>query len=211
MPVQAPPPPLLTVMGVSGSGKTTVGAALAQRLRVPFADADDFHPAANVAKMSAGIPLTDADRLPWLRSLGSWLAGHIATGGVVSCSALRRSYRDVLREGAPGVEFVHLDGSPQVVARRVAGRPGHFMPASLVDSQFATLEPLQADERGFALDLDQPVDGLVDAVVARLDEVKLDPAAADPAGIDPAGLDTAALDTAALDTAGIDPAGEDRA
>ena len=155
-------PPLVTVMGVSGSGKTTVGAALAQRLGVPFADADDFHPAANVAKMSAGVPLDDLDRLPRLHILRSWQAEHAATGAVLTCSALRRWYRDVLREAAPTQVFVHLDGRPEVVARRVAGRPGHFMPASLVESQFATLEALQPDEAGFALDLDQPVDDLVE-------------------------------------------------
>jgi len=155
-------------MGVSGSGKTTVGAALAQRLGVPFADADDFHPPANVAKMSAGVPLDDLDRLPWLHALGSWQAKHAPTGAVVSCSALRRWYREILREAAPGQVFVHLDGRPDVVARRVAGRPGHFMPASLVDSQFATLEPLAPDEAGFTLDLDQSVDDLVVQAVARL-------------------------------------------
>jgi gluconokinase len=164
MPIHpVPDPPLLTVMGVTGSGKTTVGAALAQRLRVPFADADDFHPPENVAKMSAGIPLDDTDRIPWLRLIGDWLSGHAAVGGVVSSSALRRSYRDVLRAAAPDQLFVHLDGPPEVVARRVAGRPGHFMPASLVASQYETLEPLGADERGLRLDLDLPVDDLVEA------------------------------------------------
>lgn len=159
-------PPLLTVMGVSGSGKTTVGAALAQRLRVPFADADDFHPPENVAKMAAGIPLDDADRLPWLHTIGAWLAAHTDSGGVISCSALRHSYRDVLREAAPAQFFVHLDGTAEVVARRVQGRPGHFMPASLVESQFATLEPLGPDENGVALDLDRSVDQLVEDYLA---------------------------------------------
>ncbi|GAA4558418.1 gluconokinase [Pseudonocardia xishanensis] len=161
-------PPLVTVMGVAGSGKTTVGAALAQRLRVPFADGDDFHPPANVATMAAGIPLTDAARAPWLRALAEWLHAHEATGGVVSCSALRRDYRDVLREGSARTVFVHLDGSPEVVARRVEGRPGHFMPASLVESQFATLEPLTAAEHGLTLDIDQPVDELVSAAAQAL-------------------------------------------
>ena len=161
MPTSPSPPPLITVMGVSGSGKTTVGAALAQRLGVPFADADDFHPAANVAKMSAGTPLDDADRLPWLQTISQWLADHAATGAVVSCSALKRWYRDILREAAPTQFFVHLDGSPDVVARRVAGRPAHFMPASLVASQFATLQPLGPDEAGIALNLGLPVDELV--------------------------------------------------
>lgn len=166
-PLHVPGPPLLTVMGVTGSGKTTVGAALAQRLRVPFADADDFHPPANVAKMSAAVPLTDADRLPWLHLIGDWLAGHAERGGVVSCSALRRGYRDVLRTAAPRQLFVHLDGPPEVVARRVAGRPGHFMPATLVASQYETLEPLGADEHGLTLDLDLPVDDLVDAFLTH--------------------------------------------
>jgi len=155
------PPPLVVVMGVSGSGKTTVGAALAQRLRVPFADADDFHPEANIDKMSAGIPLTDEDRGPWLDTIGAWLADHRDRGGVASCSALRRAYRDVLTAAAPQAYFIHLHGTPQVIAARVAGRPGHFMPAALVESQFATLEPLEADERGAVLDVDQPVDDLV--------------------------------------------------
>ena len=120
MPSPPPPPgpPLVTVMGVSGSGKTTVGAALAQRLGVPFADADDFHPEANVAKMSAGVPLDDIDRLPWLHILGNWQAAYAATGAVVTCSAMRRWYRDVLREAAPGQVFIHLDWPPEVVARR---------------------------------------------------------------------------------------------
>lgn len=154
-------------MGVSGSGKSTVGAALAQRLRVPFADADDFHSPANITKMSAGTPLDDADRLPWLRAIGTWLAEHAVTGGVAGCSALRRAYRDVLRETAPSdVSFVHLDGDAEVVRRRVADRAGHFMPASLVASQFQTLEPLQPDEHGIVLDLSRSVDELVDAYMA---------------------------------------------
>lgn len=159
--------PLLVVMGVAGSGKTTLGAALGQRLGVPFTDADDFHSTANIAKMSAGVPLDDDDRRPWLESIGRWLAEHATTGGVVSCSALRRRYRDALRHAAPSVEFVHLDGAPDVIRRRVAGRPGHFMPAELVASQFATLEPLHRDEHGVVLDLDQPVDDLVAAYLAH--------------------------------------------
>ncbi len=165
MPVRPDPgcPPLLTVMGVSGSGKTTVGVALAQRLLVPFEDADDLHPPANVAKMSAGIPLDDIDRLPWLHAVGEWQAAHTATGGVVGCSALKRSYRDILRAAAPHQLFVHLHGTPEVIAARVASRPGHFMPVSLVQSQFATLEPLQPDENGLVVDLDQPLGAIVDA------------------------------------------------
>jgi gluconokinase len=157
----------IVVMGVSGSGKSTVGAALAQRLRVPFADADDFHPSANVAKMTAGQALDDDDRLPWLEAIGEWLAAH--PEGVMTCSALKRSYRDRLRRHRPDAEFVHLHGDREVITRRQATRPGHFMPASLLDSQFATLEPLQEDERGFVVDVDQPVDLIVEAAVAGLD------------------------------------------
>jgi gluconokinase len=163
-------PPLLVVMGVSGSGKSTVGAALAQRLRVPFADADDFHPPANIAKMTAGRPLDDDDRRPWLAAIGEWLAAHPA-GGVVSCSALKRGYRDQLREHAPATEFLHLDGSRDVIAARQASRPGHFMPASLLASQFATLEPLAAEESGVVVDVDQSVDAIVEQYVAhRIEE-----------------------------------------
>ena len=160
MPSQPTSPPLV-VMGVSGSGKSTVGAAIAGRLRVPFADADDFHPAANIAKMSAGHALDDDDRYPWLETIGEWLADHL-DGGVMSCSALKRSYRDQLRKHCPQVRFVHLHGSPEVIERRQASRPGHFMPASLLASQFATLEPLETDEAGVELDVDNSVDGLVD-------------------------------------------------
>ncbi|KAB2807279.1 gluconokinase [Pimelobacter simplex] len=155
-------------MGVSGSGKSTVGAALGQRLGVPFADADDFHPPENIAKMAAGHALDDTDRHPWLEAIGGWLADHDAAGGVISCSALKHVYRDQLRRHAPRSWFVHLDGTHDVIARRQASRPGHFMPASLLDSQFATLEPLTADEAGFVVDVDQSVDAIVDQVVAEL-------------------------------------------
>ena len=151
-------------MGVSGSGKSTVGAALAQRLRMPFADADDFHPPANIAKMTAGEALDDHDRWPWLESIGRWLADH-ADGGVMSCSALKRKYRDQLRHHAPHLRFLLLEGSMEVIARRQASRPGHFMPASLLRSQFATLEPLQPDEDGIVLDVDQSVDAIVQGYV----------------------------------------------
>lgn len=156
----------IVVMGVSGSGKSTVGAALAQRLRVPFADADDFHPPASIAKMTAGVPLDDDDRHPWLETIGDWLAEHPA-GGVMSCSALKRTYRDQLRRHRPDVEFLHLSGSADVVARRQASRPGHFMPASLVASQFETLEPLEPDEPGITIDVEQSVDSIVDEYVSR--------------------------------------------
>lgn len=161
--------PLLVVMGVSGSGKSTVGAALAQRLRVPFADADDFHPPANIEKMSAGIPLDDTDRAPWLDAVGVWLAYH-SGGAVMSCSALRRDYRDRLRHHAPRLAFIHLAGSREVIAARMAGRPGHFMPSSLLDSQFETLEPLEPDEAGLTIDIDQSVDDVVQQYVDQLTE-----------------------------------------
>lgn len=157
----------IVVMGVSGSGKSTVGAALAQRLRVPFADADDFHPAANIAKMSAGHPLDDDDRRPWLETIGNWLAEH-ADGGVMSCSALKRTYRDQLRSHCPEVEFLHLAGTPDVIGRRQASRPGHFMPASLLKSQFDTLEPLESDERGVAVDVDQNIDAIVESYLSAI-------------------------------------------
>jgi gluconokinase len=154
----------LVVMGVSGSGKSTVGAALAQRLRVPFADADDLHPPENIAKMTAGEALDDADRYPWLEAVGGWLADH-PDGGVMGCSALKRKYRDQLRSHVPGLQFVMLEGSRAVIERRQASRPGHFMPASLLDSQFATLEPLEPDEDGVVLDVDQGVDSIVQGYV----------------------------------------------
>ncbi|GAC00362.1 gluconokinase [Gordonia namibiensis NBRC 108229] len=157
----------VVVMGVSGSGKSTVGAALAQRLRVPFADADDFHSAENIAKMSAGQPLDDDDRRPWLESIGVWLAEH-GDGGVMSCSALKHEYRDRLRGHEPSVLFAHLAGSVEVIARRQASRPGHFMPTALLRSQFETLEPLTSDERGLTVDVDQSVDAIVDELVASL-------------------------------------------
>ena len=159
-------PSPIVVMGVSGSGKSTVGAALAQRLRVPFADADDFHPPANIAKMTAGHPLNDDDRRPWLESIGVWLADH-GEGGVMSCSALKRSYRDQLRDHCPSAEFLHLVGTPEVIGGRQASRPGHFMPASLLASQFATLEPLEPDEHGVDVDVDQNIDAIVEGYLAR--------------------------------------------
>jgi gluconokinase len=154
-------------MGVSGSGKSTVGAALARRLGVPFADADAFHPAANIAKMAAGKPLTDDDRYPWLDAVGQWLADHEG-GGVMSCSALKRTYRDRLRSYAPRIEFLHLTGSPELIAGRQAGRPGHFMPSALVKSQFETLQPLAPDEHGIAVDVGSSVDSIVERFVTHL-------------------------------------------
>jgi len=155
----------VVVMGVSGSGKSTVGAALAGRMRVPFEDADDLHPSANIAKMARGEPLDDNDRWPWLELIGMWLVNH-ADGGVIACSALKRKYRDQLRSHSDNVEFLLLEGSPEVIGRRQAARPGHFMPASLMASQFATLEPLAPDEHGVVLDVDQSVDQIVEGYLA---------------------------------------------
>ena len=167
IPGRAPSP--IVVMGVSGSGKSTVGCALAQRLRLPFLDADTLHPPANVAKMAAGEPLDDDDRRPWLEKVGEWLAGH-RDGGVVACSALKRKYRDRLRAHCPAVEFLHLRGSPDLIGRRLADRTGHFMPPALLRSQFDALEPLGADERGVVVDLTDPVQDvrvIIDAFLAQ--------------------------------------------
>ncbi|WP_413756456.1 gluconokinase [Streptomyces sp. MMBL 11-3] len=146
-------PHVVVVMGVAGTGKTTIGPLLAGRLGVPYAEADDFHPPANIAKMTAGTPLTDEDRRPWLDAIGDWAQGRAGLGGVVSCSALKRAYRDRIRSAAPDVVFVHLTGDRALIGERMAQRKGHFMPTALLDSQFATLQPLQEDETGVAVDV----------------------------------------------------------
>ncbi|MDQ8702815.1 gluconokinase [Streptomyces sp. LHD-70] len=146
-------PHVVVVMGVAGTGKTTIGPLLAARLGVPYAEGDDFHPEANIAKMSAGTPLTDDDRWPWLDAIGAWAHGRSGLGGVVSSSALKRSYRDRLRSAAPGLVFVHLTGSRELIEDRMSHRQGHFMPTALLDSQFATLQPLGADEAGVDVDV----------------------------------------------------------
>ena len=156
----------IVVMGVSGSGKSTVGIALAERLGVPFEDADDLHPEANVAKMARGEALDDDDRAPWLDLVGRWLAAH-ASGGVTACSALKRRYRDQLRHHCPSVEFLHLDGDQELIGRRQAGRAGHFMPSSLLASQFDTLEPLEPDERGVVVDVGGTVEETVENYLAH--------------------------------------------
>ena len=147
-------PLVVVVMGVSGSGKSTVGRLLAQRLQLPFVEADDVHPAANRAKMAAGRPLDDADREPWLRALSDWIAAatRSGSGGVMACSALKRAYRDAFRRVGPGVWFLYLTLDPAAAGRRVAARTGHFMPAHLVASQYDVLEPLRADEPGMTVE-----------------------------------------------------------
>lgn len=161
----------LVVMGVAGSGKSSVGLALAQRLSWTFADGDDFHSEANVAKMSAGEPLTDDDRVPWLDAIVSWTAAEDAAGHstIVPCSALRRSYRDRLRAVPGRTFFVHLDGSPELLAERLDARLAHFMRAVMLASQLATLEPLGPDEPGLVVDIDADVTSIVDTVVLALD------------------------------------------
>ena len=160
--------PLVIVMGVSGSGKSTIGHQLAESLGTEFVDGDALHPPANVAKMAAGIPLTDEDRWPWLAAVGRTLADSGARGMVVACSALRRVYRAAILEQAPGAQFVELDGSPDVLRDRMGARVGHFMPPSLLDSQLALLEPLAPDEPGVRVDIDRPVDAVVAAAASAL-------------------------------------------
>lgn len=155
------------VMGVSGCGKSAVGSRLAARLQVDYIEGDALHPAQNVAKMAAGQPLDDDDRAGWLAALRERIAEAHRNGQglVVSCSALKRSYRDLLRQGDPALRFAHLDGPRAVLESRVSNRPGHFMPASLLDSQLATLQPLQPDEAGLLLDIRQPLATLVRQIV----------------------------------------------
>jgi len=151
------------VMGVSGCGKSEVGRALSEALGVPFLEGDDFHSAANVAKMSAGTPLTDDDRADWLLALQAQIrnACDSGIGLVLSCSALKRRYRDLLRMGDPALRFAHLLGERELIEARMKARPGHYMPPSLLDSQLQALEPLQADEAGIVLDIRKPIAELV--------------------------------------------------
>ncbi|MGH3503062.1 MAG: gluconokinase [Nocardioidaceae bacterium] len=160
----------VVVMGVSGSGKTTVGRLLAERLQVAFGEGDDFHSEHNVDKMAAGHPLDDEDRWPWLEAIGEWLDQYESTGAVMACSALKRSYRDVLRQHAPDVWFLHLTGTPEVMASRIEHRKHHFMPESLVRSQFATLETPGADEQAIAVDVAQTPPEIVDGFLAGLSQ-----------------------------------------
>ncbi|SHJ49555.1 gluconokinase [Tessaracoccus bendigoensis DSM 12906] len=160
----------LVVMGVAGCGKSTVAGALHDRLGWKMAEGDDLHPAENIAKMSSGVPLTDEDRWPWLRLIVDWTATQDDAGNstIVTCSALRRVYRDRLRAAPGRTLFVHLAGSQELLAGRLASRTEHFMPASLLPSQFATLEPLEDDEDGFTVDLALPVHEIADLVLSHL-------------------------------------------
>lgn len=160
--------PVIVVMGVSGSGKTTVGTRLADALGVAYTEGDDFHPPANIAKMAAGTPLDDADRAPWLDALAAALAERSDRGAVVTCSALKRVYRDRLRATVPEAFFLHLDVPREELERRITNRRGHFLPPSLLDSQLATLEPLDPDEKGVTVDATRTPQELVRAVVAML-------------------------------------------
>ncbi|SFU31235.1 gluconokinase [Pseudoduganella namucuonensis] len=160
---------LWVVMGVSGCGKSTVGQALALARGVPFIEGDEYHPASNVAKMSAGQPLDDDDRADWLRALRTEVRGarDSGTGLVLSCSALKRGYRDLLREADPALRFAHLDGPRALIAARMQARVDHYMPPSLLDSQFRDLQPLQADEAGISLDIRLAPADLVAAILGN--------------------------------------------
>lgn len=163
-------PARLIVMGVTGCGKTTVGALLAGRVGAGFLDGDDYHPPSNVAKMSSGQPLTDADRWPWLDRLGRVIEDGVAQRGrvVLACSALRRVYRDRLTDACAGpVMFLHLSGSREVIHRRMAARRDHYMPVGLLESQIATLEPIQPDEHAKVLEIDAPADQIVDRILSE--------------------------------------------
>jgi len=160
----------IVLMGVAGSGKSTVLRRMHERWGWPSAEADEFHPPANIARMSAGLPLDDADRWPWPRALAAWIGAREAEGAncVLTCSALKRAYRDILREGHPSVRFVHLVADPDTLRARVEQRRGHYMPASLVHSQLEVLEALQDDEPGLMRSSERPPDRIVDDIEAWL-------------------------------------------
>lgn len=157
-------------MGVSGCGKSTVGEMLGKRLDWPFRDGDGFHPPANVEKMRSGTPLTDEDRWPWLAAIAAWIAERRVAGehGIIACSALRRIYRDALRDGHRDLRFVHLTGSRALIAGRLGARKGHYMPSSLLDSQFATLEVPAADEDAIAVPVAAAPGTIVEEVLQSL-------------------------------------------
>ena len=156
----------IVVMGVTGCGKTTVGIALAEALGIEFIDSDDLHSESNKKKMSSGTPLTDSDREPWLQVVSKTLQNH--ENIVVACSALKKSYRSTILAGAPTTKFVHLSGSQELIFTRLSERSHHFMPIGLLDSQFETLEPLGHTETGKVFEISQPVDQIVNEVIAWL-------------------------------------------
>jgi gluconokinase len=158
---------VIVVMGIAGSGKTTIARILAERLGWTFAEADHFHSPANVAKMAAGTPLTDQDRWPWLESLVAWIDGNPGDA-VITCSALRRAYRDVLRHANAKVRFLHLRGTIDTIGGRIAARTSHFMPATLLDSQVATLEPLEMDEDGVVVNVSSTPERIADQALEAL-------------------------------------------
>jgi gluconokinase len=162
---------VVVVMGVSGSGKSTVAAGMAHALGWAFAEGDDLHSEANKHKMASGIPLTDEDRWPWLRAIGAWMDDQLRAGrsAVVTCSALRRAYRDLLREGRPTVRFCELDAPDGLLAERLQARQGHYMPPSLLPSQLATLEPLAPDEPGVRVSVAATPEQIVRAALAALE------------------------------------------
>jgi gluconokinase len=164
------PPRVLLLMGVSGCGKSTAAAGLSARLGWPYRDADSFHPPANVEKMSRGTPLADEDRWPWLQAIAAWIEERLARGepGIVTCSALKRTYRDVLLAGGEGVRLVFLRGDKPLIAARLAERRDHFMPPALLDSQFAALQEPSPDERPLVVSIAAAPAAVVDEIVARL-------------------------------------------
>ena len=172
----------IVVMGVSGAGKSTIGALLAQRLARAFLEGDSFHPPANVEKMRRGIALTDADRLPWLRTLAAEIDKARMSGKriVVTCSALKRAYREILAGGHTDVLFVYLKGAKEVIAQRLAVRAGHFMPPLLLDSQFATLEEPDADELSYAVGIEGMPEDIVEAIVRVVAQADTGAAANEP-------------------------------
>ena len=161
--------PRVIVMGVCGCGKSTVGQGLAERLGLPFVEGDTLHPPENVARMASGVALTDEDRWPWLDRIAQALVESRETGAVVACSALKRSYRDRLRRAAPDLALVHLHGRHEVLAGRLASRRGHYMPASLLDSQLRALQPPDPDERAIELDIETLPQALVEQAMALLE------------------------------------------